>query len=147
MKKIESFQVDHEKLLPGLYVSRVDGDVTSYDMRVKKPNAGSFLTNREMHSFEHMFATLIRNGALAENVIYFGPMGCQTGFYLLVRNAEHEKVTAEISTVLQAILDYEGEVFGNTAVECGNFQTLGLEEAKAAALEYQRVFKGLSQYQ
>ena len=85
--RITSFSINHDVLLPGLYVSRVDGDVTTYDMRTRRPNTGDLMDNSTMHSLEHMFATYIRNGDLKDSVVYFGPMGCQTGFYLLVRNA------------------------------------------------------------
>ena len=80
MEKIASFTVDHTKLKEGVYVSRLDGDIVTYDLRMRKPNTGDLLSNAVMHSFEHMFATLVRNSSMGERVIYFGPMGCQTGF-------------------------------------------------------------------
>ena len=83
MERIASFQVDHNKLRPGLYLSRQDGNVVTYDLRFKTPNTGDLLTNAEMHSVEHIIATLLRNSAQKDAVIYFGPMGCQTGFYFL----------------------------------------------------------------
>lgn len=83
MERIASFQVDHNKLLPGMYLSRRDGEVVTFDLRFKKPNTGDLLTNAEMHSVEHIIATLLRNGRARDAVIYFGPMGCQTGFYFL----------------------------------------------------------------
>ena len=94
--RITSFSINHDKLLPGLYVSRVDGDVTTYDMRTRRPNTGDLMDNSTMHSLEHMFATYIRNGSLKDSVIYFGPMGCQTGFYLLIRNADNDEVLRQI---------------------------------------------------
>ena len=101
MKKIESLKVDHRVLDPGIYVSRTDGDVTTYDLRTRKPNTGDLVDNATIHSLEHMFATFIRNSEISEDVIYFGPMGCQTGFYLLVSNASNEKVLAVIIKVLK----------------------------------------------
>ena len=83
MERIASFQVDHNKLMPGMYLSRRDGEVTTLDLRFKKPNTGDLLTNAEMHSVEHIIATLLRNGRAKDAIVYFGPMGCQTGFYLL----------------------------------------------------------------
>ena len=83
MERIASFQVDHTRLLPGLYLSRCDGNVHTFDLRFKKPNTGDLLTNSQMHSVEHLLATLLRNAPEKESVIYFGPMGCQTGFYFL----------------------------------------------------------------
>ena len=82
MKKITSFTVDHTKLEPGIYVSRTDGDITTYDLRMRKPNTGDLISNAAMHSLEHMFATLVRNSERADSVIYFGPMGCRKLFCL-----------------------------------------------------------------
>ncbi|MBP3656427.1 MAG: S-ribosylhomocysteine lyase [Clostridia bacterium] len=133
MRQITSFTIDHDKLLPGLYVSRVDGDVTTYDLRTRKPNTGDLMDNATMHSLEHMFATFIRNGSLADSIVYFGPMGCQTGFYLLVRNADNEAVLREIRTVLERTLAHEGAVFGAERKACGNYINLDLGLAKAEA--------------
>ena len=86
MKKIASFCVDHTKLKKGIYVSRVDGDVVTYDLRMCTPNAGSYLENAAQHTFEHLFATYARNSKYTDSVVYVGPMGCRTGFYFLVRD-------------------------------------------------------------
>ena len=94
MEKIQSFRINHDVLEPGIYVSRIDGALTPYDLRTRKPHAGDYMDVITMHSVEHMIATLIRNSEIASDIIYFGPMGCQTGFYLLVRNADIEKVLA-----------------------------------------------------
>lgn len=134
--RITSFTVDHDTLLPGLYVSRVDGDVTTYDMRTRRPNTGDLMDNSTMHSLEHMFATYIRNGELRDSVVYFGPMGCQTGFYLLVRNADHPVVLAAVRNTLERILAHEGPVFGASHKECGNYRNLDLEKAKIEAKRY-----------
>lgn len=136
IERITSFTINHDVLMPGLYVSRIDGDVTTYDMRHRRPNTGDLMDNATMHSLEHMFATLVRNGALADKVVYFGPMGCQTGFYLLVRDADNETVLSVIRDTMQAILDYEGPVFGASARECGNYINLDLSLAKAEAKRY-----------
>ena len=85
MKRIESFCVNHDKLKPGMYVSRIDGDAVTYDIRMVVPNAGVYLENDGLHTFEHLFATYVRNSADSDNIIYVGPMGCLTGFYLLTR--------------------------------------------------------------
>lgn len=138
MEKIQSFTVDHTKIVPGMYISRVDGDVTTYDLRFCRPNA-EVLDGAAMHSMEHLFATYIRNTKL--DVLYFGPMGCLTGFYLLIRNADHEKVWEEIKTVLENIENYEGEIFGASEVECGNYRFHNLSGAKAAAKAYRRVLE------
>ena len=86
MKDIASFQVDHTILSPGLYFSRADGSVHTFDLRLKKPNTGDLLTNTQLHSVEHLIATLLRNSTQRDSVVYFGPMGCQTGCYCRRRN-------------------------------------------------------------
>ena len=85
MEKIASFVVDHTVLLPGVYISRVDEDIVTYDVRIKRPNTDDLMSNEEMHSVEHLLATALRNSYLKDDVIYFGPMGCQTGYYCLMR--------------------------------------------------------------
>ena len=136
VKKIASFTVNHDTLREGIYISRIDGDITTYDMRTRIPNAGDYMDNLTMHSFEHMFATLVRSSAIGERVIYFGPMGCQTGFYLLVRTQDHAEVLSTVCAVLADIISYEGEMFGNTARECGNYRNLSMESAKREAQRY-----------
>ena len=136
IKKITSFTVDHTKITPGIYVSRVDGDVTTYDMRTRRPNMGDYMDNLTMHSFEHMFATYVRSSAIADDVIYFGPMGCQTGFYLLVRNADNGNVLDVVKDVLRSIIAHEGEMFGASEIECGNYRNLSVESAAGEAKRY-----------
>ena len=136
IQRITSFSINHDKLLPGLYVSRVDGDVTTYDMRTRRPNTGDLMDNSTMHSLEHLFATYIRNGALASRIVYFGPMGCQTGFYLLVRDAENETVLREVRLTLKRILEHEGPVFGASSRECGNYRNLSAQAARDEAQRY-----------
>ena len=136
MEKIKSFTVDHTKLNPGIYISRIDGDITTYDLRMRKPNSGDLISNAAMHSLEHMFATLVRNSEMGGEVIYFGPMGCQTGFYLLMRSTEHGKVIELIKSVLKGIIAYDGEMPGCSEVECGNYRNLDLTLAKAEAERY-----------
>ena len=136
IQRITSFSINPDKLLPGLYVSRVDGDVTTYDMRTRRPNTDDLMDNSTMHSLEHLFATYIRNGALSSQIVYFGPMGCQTGFYLLVRDAENEVVLREVRLTLERILAHEGPVFGASSRECGNYRNLSTEAAKIEARRY-----------
>lgn len=136
MKKITSFTVDHTKISEGMYISRIDGDITTYDLRMRKPNGGDYISVGAMHTMEHMFATFVRNSPLSDDIIYFGPMGCQTGFYLLVRNANHMRVFEEIKSVLENIINYNGEVFGNSEIECGNYRTLELSLAHYEAKRY-----------
>lgn len=142
MERIASFSVDHDTLTPGIYVSRIDGDVTTYDLRTRTPNAGDYMDNRTMHSVEHMFATYIRNSEIAENVIYFGPMGCQTGFYLLTRGLSNEVVLAVVLDTLEKIIAHDGDMFGATRKECGNYQNLSLDDAKTECKRYLAILKG-----
>lgn len=141
MNKIESFKIDHTTLNPGIYVSRIDGDITTYDLRFVHPNneGNIYLTNEEMHTFEHLFATYVRNSEIKDDVIYFGPMGCQTGFYLLIRNADNEKVLEVVIDVLKLIINHKGEVFGCSEIECGNYKTLNLEKGVKIAKDYLEV--------
>lgn len=136
MNRIASFSVDHDYIVPGIYLSRIDGDVVTYDLRTRVPNTGDLMDNATMHTFEHMFATFVRNSSLSENVIYFGPMGCQTGFYLVVRQISHGEVISLILDTLKKIIAYEGPVFGASRKECGNYANLDLKLAKAEAERY-----------
>ncbi len=138
---IASFTVNHEILDPGFYISRIDGNITTYDLRTRKPNAGDYMDHSTMHSVEHMFATLIRNSSIKDDVIYFGPMGCQTGFYLLVKDHKPVDVLSVVISVIKDVLAYDGEIFGNSAVECGNYRTLSLEAAKNELKMYLEVLE------
>ena len=139
-KKIASFTVDHDKLEPGLYISRVDVSatdyVTTYDLRTRKPNAGDYMDNLTMHSVEHLFATYVRSSAIGANVLYFGPMGCQTGFYLLVANTPNEQVLEAIESVLKQIIAHDGPMFGASSKECGNYRNLNVEAAQLECRRY-----------
>ena len=146
MQKITSFTVDHTKLECGMYVSRVDGDITTYDSRHKKPNVDAVMDNETMHTLEHMLATFLRNSEIAEKIIYFGPMGCQTGFYLLVRNANNQETKTVLIKALEATLNHNGEVFGNSAVECGNHKTLNLKKAQTEAKKYLKILKNTTTF-
>lgn len=137
MNKIRSFQVDHRKLDVGIYISRVDSDVVTYDLRFCKPNSGVVLDNVTVHTIEHMIATFVRNSQIRNEVLYFGPMGCQTGFYFIVRDVvTKEKVLEIVKNVLQKTIEHTGEVFGASEIECGNYKTLDLDCAKKACMEY-----------
>ena len=136
MKRITSFTVDHDFIEPGMYISRIDGDVTTFDMRTRKPNNGDYMDNLTMHSLEHMFATYIRNSSIGDSVIYFGPMGCRTGFYLLTRDVEPERVLDETKKALSQIASHDGGMFGAARKECGNYRGLSLAAAKREAARY-----------
>ena len=136
INKIASFTVDHDLLTEGIYVSRIDGDITTYDLRTRVPNAGDYMDNLTMHSVEHMFATYVRASAIGDRVIYFGPMGCQTGFYLLVRDADNSVVLSVVKDTLNKIINHDGEMFGAVRRECGNYKNLDLAAAKREAEKY-----------
>ena len=139
VQKIASFTVDHDLLEEGIYVSRIDGDVTTFDLRTRVPNGGDYMDNLTMHSVEHMFATYVRASKISDRVIYFGPMGCQTGFYLLVRDAENGEVLEVVIDVLKKIIAHDGEMFGAVKKECGNYKNLDLASAKTECERYLRV--------
>lgn len=133
LKQIASFQVDHRKLTEGMYTSRVDGDVVTYDIRMVRPNQGDYLGYGAIHSFEHLFATYVRSGSQSDQVIYAGPMGCRTGFYFLVRDMTPEAAIALVRETMDFIAGYEGPIPGATEAECGNYREQDLEGARAAA--------------
>ena len=140
MKKIASFTVNHDTLTEGIYVSRIDGDVTTYDLRTRVPNKGDYMDNLTMHSVEHMLATHLRNGKIADRIIYFGPMGCQTGFYLLVRDADNRETLEMLIDALERTL-CATEMYGQSRIECGNFENLSLEAAKVECERYLNILR------
>ena len=135
-ERIASFTVDHDYIDEGIYVSRIDGDIVTYDMRTRKPNKGDYMDNLTMHSVEHMFATYIRSSAIGSDVIYFGPMGYQTGFYLLVGGRENGEVLDAVISTLKSIILHTGAMFGASRVECGNYLNLDLDAAKRECERY-----------
>lgn len=136
MDKIASFSIDHDKLQKGIYVSRVDGDVVTYDIRMKRPNMGDYLSNGALHTFEHLFATYARNSEFRDSVIYIGPMGCRTGFYMLLRdNVTKENVLKLVKDSFEFIRDFEGEIPGAKRKECGNYKEHNLPDAREAAVD------------
>lgn len=140
METIASFEVDHTVLKPGIYLSRVDHGVRTYDIRVTTPNQ-EFLPTPAMHTIEHLFAVHARNGAMGDKVIYFGPMGCRTGFYLLmIHNTDAEAVEL-IKETFSYIASYCGEIPGTEAKECGNYREHDLVGAKAVAARYADVIR------
>lgn len=137
IKKIKSFMVDHTKITEGIYISRVDGDCVTYDLRFCKPNTDYVLDNNAIHSIEHMIATFMRNSDISEEIVYFGPMGCRTGFYLIVRDTvSPDKVLEVLKDALQKLMEYDGEVFGVSEKECGNYRSHDLKLAKEICVKY-----------
>ena len=132
MKKIASFTINHDTLEKGMYISRIDGDVVTYDVRMKKPNANDYFDMDAAHTMEHLFATHVRNSEHTDKILYVGPMGCRTGFYLLVRDTlSHAQAIALVQESMAFIRDYEGEIPGSKKEECGNYLVHDLKGAKA----------------
>jgi len=141
MKRITSFTVDHDVLEKGMYVSRIDGDIVTYDLRFVKPNTPPFLENAALHSLEHLFATYARNSKYADNVVYFGPMGCRTGFYLIVRDLSNKDTIELVKETLKKGIDHEGVLPGAERKECGNYLDHDVEGAKKLMSDYLDVVK------
>ena len=150
MKNIASFLIDHTKLFPGLYVSRedmVDGNtITTFDIRVCKPNTGDVLATDEIHTVEHIIATYLRNNEQwQDKVIYFGPMGCRTGFYLILAGKySSDDILPLVRECFIFTSNFEGKIPGASAVECGNYLDLNLGAAKTCAKKYVDVLTNIT---
>lgn len=142
MEKITSFTIDHIRLIPGLYVSRIDQveghPVTTFDIRMTSPNDEPVMNTAEVHTIEHLGATFLRNHkTFANKTIYFGPMGCRTGFYLLLSgNYESKDIVPLMTEMFTFIAEFEGEVPGACAKGCGNYLDMNLPMAKYLASRY-----------
>ena len=142
MKKITSFTIDHIKLIPGVYVSRKDNvgaeTITTFDIRMTSPNDEPVMNTAEMHTIEHLAATFLRNHEeFGPKIIYFGPMGCRTGFYLLLTgDYESKDIIDLLKDMFVFIADFEGEVPGASAKDCGNYLDMNLPMAKYVAKKY-----------
>lgn len=151
MEKIASFTVDHIRLLPGIYVSRKDKigaeTVTTFDLRLTKPNEEPVLNTAELHTIEHLGATFLRNhAAWKDKVIYFGPMGCRTGFYLLLAgDLKSEDVLSLVKECFGFIRDFRGEIPGASARDCGNFLDMNLPMANYWGEKYSRVLENIDE--
>lgn len=147
MERIASFTVDHTVLVPGLYLSRRDGTTVTFDLRFKKPNTGDLLSNAELHSVEHVIATLLRNSPQKDAVIYFGPMGCQTGFYFLFDGEKLSNANAVrlLQRVFTAATKFDGAMPGASARECGNYRNLDVELARRCCAYYADVIADWSE--
>lgn len=141
LKLIQSFAVNHDKLERGMYISRIDGDVVTYDLRMKVPNAGNYLDNAALHTIEHIFATYVRSSDMSDNIIYFGPMGCRTGFYFITRGMENVQAIELVKKAFDFIEKFEDKIPGSERWECGNYLNQDLVGAKAEAHEYLAVLE------
>ncbi len=141
MKQIKSFEVDHTKIEKGLYISRIDGNIITYDLRMVKPNTPPYLENAGLHTLEHLLATYLRSSNFEDNIVYVGPMGCRTGFYILLKNISKKDAISLIKSALEFIENFIGNIPGATEKECGNFKEHDLKTAKNYAKDMIEVLK------
>lgn len=150
MEKITSFTIDHIKLQPGLYVSRKDKvgaeTVTTFDLRLTSPNEEPVMNTAEMHTIEHLAATYLRNEKnWQDKVLYFGPMGCRTGFYLLLSgDYESADIVSLLLDCFRFIAEFEGEVPGASAKDCGNYLDMNLPMAKFWGAKYAALLENIT---
>ena len=141
MERIASFQVDHRKINVGMYISRIDDDIVTYDVRMVKPNGGVYLETPAMHTIEHLFATYARNAECGKGIVYVGPMGCRTGFYLLTRGISHEDAIKLVRDAYTFISTYDDMIPGCSEEECGNYKEHDLEGARKAVMPLIKVLE------
>jgi S-ribosylhomocysteine lyase len=142
MERLTSFNIDHNVLKAGIYLNRVDGNVFTYDLRFKEPNKGDYLHIAGMHTVEHLFATVVRNSPYKDKVVYFGPMGCRTGFYLLLFDTPDVNDAKRIVTeCVEKCLELNS-IPGSKKIECGNYRSHNLADAKKELSAYLKVLKG-----
>ena len=146
MEKIASFKVNHLKLMPGLYVSRKDNigneTITTFDMRVCKPNVDEVMDTGSIHAYEHLGATFLRNHMVyKDKIVYFGPMGCRTGFYIILsKDYKSKDVIGLINEMNDFVINFIGDIPGATSRDCGNYLDMNLNGAKKFALKYKKDF-------
>lgn len=152
MEKIASFTINHIKLQPGVYVSRKDkvgeGVVTTFDLRMTSPNEEPVMNTAEVHAIEHLGATFLRNHPeYKDKIMYFGPMGCRTGFYLLLAgDYESRQILPLVTEMYEFIAAYEGEIPGASPMDCGNYLDMNLSMANYWARRYLKVLKNIDSF-
>ena len=150
MKPIASFTINHLNLFPGVYVSRKDAVgnsvVTTFDLRITRPNAEPVMNTAEVHTIEHLAATFLRNHAdFGSRIVYFGPMGCRTGFYLLLAgDYESADILPLLRELFTFIRDYKGDVPGASAIECGNYLDMNLPMANYYGARYLELLENIT---
>lgn len=142
MNKIPSFSKNHDVLPVGLHLSTEALGITTWDLRFKKPNGGDYVSPKALHSAEHMLATTLRNGSVREKVVYFGPMGCRTGFYLLTAGLDYGEVLNALKEACRAALELD-EIPGNKREECGNYLEHDFDDARREISAYLAVLESL----
>ena len=142
MERIPSFSKNHDELSTGLHLCGISHDVTTWDLRFKRPNGGDYLAVPAIHTIEHLIETVLRNSEKKDCVIYFGPMGCRTGFYLLTVDLDYEEVKKLLSDCFSLALTFDS-VPGNKREECGNYLEHDLDGAKRECAQYLNLLKNL----
>ena len=142
MERIPSFSKNHDELSTGLHLCGISHDVTTWDLRFKRPNGGDYLAVPAIHTIEHLIATVLRNSEKKDCVIYFGPMGCRTGFYLLTVDLDYEEVKKLLSDCFSLALTFDS-VPGNKREECGNYLEHDLDRKKRECAQYLNLLKNL----
>lgn len=141
MKTVPSEGIDYNILKKGIYISRIDDDVTTYEIRMKEPNSGDYLTNSALHTIEHIFRAYISGSEFKENILYFGPMGSRTGFYILTRSLTDKYTVQFIKDGFQQVAEFWGRIPAASDKECGNCLEHNLPQAKEEAKEFLEVIK------
>lgn len=141
MDNIKSFELDHNAMTPGFYCLGQANGVYTYDLRFKKPNGGDYISYKALHSIEHLFAVVIRNSDIKDKVVYFGPMGCRTGFYLLLFGIEENDAKAATVEAVKKCLTLD-HVPGTKPIECGNYLEHDLIEAQKELKAYLKILTG-----
>ena len=143
MERIASFSIDHTRLQPGMYLSRRDGTVVTLDLRFRRPNTDDLLSNSALHSLEHIVATILRNSPEKDAVLYFGPMGCQTGFYALFDQSKLplDGIVALLKRAFDQAAAWDKPMPGQSAVECGNYRNLDVALCRRECAAYAEVIK------
>lgn len=142
MDNIKSFELDHDNLQLGFHNLGESNGVVTYDMRFKFPNKGDYISYAALHTIEHLFAVVIRNSPIKDSVVYFGPMGCRTGFYLLLYKMSTEQAFPYVVSCMEKCLELNS-IPGSSQKECGNYKEHDLQEAKQVIAEYLKVLKKL----
>jgi len=144
MERIASFCVDHTTLKRGVYLSRQDDDIKTWDVRMKEPNKGDYLSTGAAHTIEHLFATYARNSEYKDSVIYVGPMGCRTGFYFISRGLTDKQVLSLITDSYRFMSEFDGPIPGASEKECGNYLDQDLPGCRRECAEYLKVLEKLT---
>ena len=142
--KIPSFRIDHTRLKPGVYLSSTNGDIQTWDIRIRQPNHGEYLSTGACHTMEHLFSTYARNSRFQDSIIHIGPMGSRTGLVFLTRNMKNEEVLSLIREAFLFMSTYEGDIPGGSVEECGNFMDHDLQGCHRVSEEFLKVLMALS---